>query len=193
MKVSLKWLSDYIDIDIPVQTLANIMTGFGLEIEGIYNIEADTIFDIDIPPQRPDLLGVIGIARELGIFLNKELHIPQFSLKEGEEPIENKINVKILDNELCKRYSIGMIRGIEPGESPNWLKERIEPCGIGARNSVVDTTNYVMFELGHPVHAFDYDKLKMAKKLLLSMEFQENYPEIYSLYVTAKSPLPLLA
>jgi len=107
---------------------------------------------------RPDLWGHYGIARELSAILKKELKTINFNLPETENTLEN-FNVSIEDKVLCPRYSALVIDNVEINESPKWLQERLINIGSRPINNVVDATNYVMFELGQPLHAFDYNKV----------------------------------
>ncbi len=124
-----------------------------LEILGL----SDYVYNLEIYPNRPDLLSVIGIARELSAYLNLELKIPEIK-KIKEEEIDFKIEIE--GNAPCDRYVGIIIRDIKVRESPSKIRYRLNLCGIRAINSVVDATNYVMLETGHPLHAFDLSKIK---------------------------------
>ncbi|MFC2007538.1 phenylalanine--tRNA ligase subunit beta [Chloroflexota bacterium] len=123
----------------------------------------NTIFNLDITPNRPDCLSVIGIAREVAALTGQSPHIPEISYEEASLPIDRQISVEIIDPELCPRYCASLITGIEVGESPGWIQERLLACGMRPINNVVDITNYVMLEYGQPLHAFDYDKISEKK------------------------------
>ena len=119
----------------------------------------DTIFDIHIWPNRPDMMSMIGIAREVSAILNNKIQHP---LKYDLNVSDNKnqaINVQINDENLCSRYIATIINNVSVGTSPEWLQERLKSIGQRPINNVVDITNYVMFELGQPLHAFDLDKI----------------------------------
>jgi len=120
----------------------------------------DTIFDFEIHSNRPDLMSIIGIAREVATITNKKLKIPEIRIKEEGEKIEKEISVKIEAKDLCPRYTGRIIRGIEVGESPLWLKWKLRLLGIRPINNIVDITNIVMMETGQPLHAFDLDLIK---------------------------------
>ncbi|MFH2060826.1 MAG: phenylalanine--tRNA ligase subunit beta [Pseudomonadota bacterium] len=124
----------------------------------------DTILEIDLTPNRPDCLSLIGVAREVGAFTtpSQKIILPDFSLpkdKIGNISIHDHASVKILDPDLCPRYTAGLLFDIKIGPSPFWLQERLESVGLTAINNVVDITNFVMMETGQPLHAFDFDKL----------------------------------
>lgn len=125
---------------------------------------ADVVFEIGITPNRGDCLSHLGIAREVSAYFNLPLQIPFARANENANlKIENFVSIEILDIEKCPRYSAKLIRNIVVGESPNWLKSRLILLGLRPINSIVDVTNYVMMELGQPLHAFDYDKLAKNK------------------------------
>lgn len=119
--------------------------------------KSDTVFELEITPNRPDCLSYLGIARELSAYYNIELKKPQISINECSEDIDYK--VKIQDPTLSNRYLVRIIKGIQVKESPEWLKDRLEVLGIKSINNIVDISNYVMLELGQPNHIYDLDKL----------------------------------
>ena len=123
----------------------------------------DVILDLDVTPNRPDCLCVIGIAREVAALTGQKLHPPEVSYEEVEPPIDQQISVEIIDSDLCSRYCASLITGIRIAESPPWLKQRLLACGMRPINNIVDVTNYVMLELGQPLHAFDYTKIRGRK------------------------------
>ncbi len=120
----------------------------------------DTLFDIEVTPNRPDWLSVIGIAREIAALTGNELKVPELSLTEGTESTTKLCEVKVEAPELCARYTARVIRGVKIGPSPAWLQQLLEKVGLRSINNVVDVTNYVLLETGHPLHAFDYDLVK---------------------------------
>lgn len=119
----------------------------------------DIIFEIGVMPNRPDVLGHIGLAREISAITGNRLKIPKIRIKENGKTITEVIKV-IVDNKVaCPRYSARVIMDVNIAQSPDWLKRRLESVGIRSINNVVDVTNYVLMEFGHPLHAFDYDKI----------------------------------
>lgn len=120
----------------------------------------DVIFDLDVTPNRPDCLSVIGIAREIAALTGEPLRLSQIHYEELEDSIDSFASVDIADSDLCPRYCASLITGIKIGSSPSWLQQRLNSCGMRPINNVVDVTNYVMLEYGQPLHAFDYHKLK---------------------------------
>ncbi|MCD6391046.1 MAG: phenylalanine--tRNA ligase subunit beta [Dehalococcoidia bacterium] len=120
----------------------------------------DVIFDLDITPNRPDCLSVIGIAREIAALTGEPLRLPEIHYTELEDSIGSFASVDIAEPNLCPRYCASLITGIKIAPSPSWLQRRLNSYGMRPINNVVDITNYVMLEYGQPLHAFDYHKLK---------------------------------
>jgi phenylalanyl-tRNA synthetase beta chain len=126
----------------------------------------DVILDLDITPNRPDCLSVIGIAREVAALSGKEVHIPEASYEESLPPIDKQVSIEIKAPDLCPRYSASLITGIKIGDSPPWMQQRLLACGMRPINNIVDITNYVMLEYGEPLHAFDYNQIR-GKKIIV--------------------------
>ena len=124
----------------------------------------DTVFELEITPNRPDCLSHIGIARELGAYYNKEVKYPSFEINsESSEKTADNISVEIEDSNLAKRYVARIIKNVTVKESPKWLKERVESIGIRNINNIVDASNFIMMELNQPNHTFDLDKIEGGK------------------------------
>ena len=123
---------------------------------------SDVVYDLEITPNRPDLNSVIGIAREISAITGKPLKVPEPAIEESGEGVEGLVAVEIEDAELCPRYTARVVRGVKIGPSPDWLRSTLEKVGIRSINNVVDVTNYVMLEVGQPLHAFDYHLLTKA-------------------------------
>ncbi len=119
----------------------------------------ETVIEVEITPNRADCLSVVGVAREVAALTGKELRIPQPEVPESGPEIAGITSVEIRAPELCHRYAARVIRGVRVGPSPMWLRRRLEACGVRSINNVVDVTNYVLLELGHPLHAFDMNRL----------------------------------
>jgi len=119
----------------------------------------DTVFDLDITPNRPDCLSVIGIAREVAALTAQSVHLPEIKFDEAASSIEQQISIEISAPELCPRYCASLITGIEVMASPKWMQQRLLACGMRPINNIVDVTNYVMLEHGQPLHAFDYHRI----------------------------------
>ena len=124
----------------------------------------DTVFELEITPNRPDCLSHIGIARELGAYYSKEVKYPSFAINsESSEKTSDNISVEIEDSNLAKRYVARIIKNVTVKESPKWLKERVESIGIRSINNIVDVSNFIMMELNQPNHTFDLDKIEGGK------------------------------
>ncbi|MGB9839714.1 phenylalanine--tRNA ligase subunit beta [Thermovenabulum sp.] len=121
----------------------------------------DSVIEFELTPNRADCFSILGLTREIAAFYDYKLQYPSIKLKEeGREEINNKIQVSIKDKDLCFRYIARVIEDIKIGPSPLWMQRRLQACGVRPINNIVDVTNYVMLELGQPLHAFDYDKIK---------------------------------
>ena len=123
----------------------------------------DVIFDLEITPNRPDCLSVIGIAREVAALSGKSVSLPEVSYEETTPPIDQQVSVEIADPDLCPRYCATLITGVKIAESPLWMQRRLLACGQRPINNIVDITNYVMLEYGQPLHAFDYNLVRGRK------------------------------
>ena len=160
MIVSHKWLQTYFDKKLPeVEKLEEVLTLSAFEIENVKKVGDDYILDIDVLPNRAhDCLAHRGVARELAVLLEMDITFPNKELPEitkGES-----ISIKNEEQDLCRRYVGRKVEGVKIGPSPDWLKERLETIGQKSINNIVDATNYVMFDIGQPLHAFDVDKVE---------------------------------
>ncbi|NQU10129.1 phenylalanine--tRNA ligase subunit beta [bacterium] len=122
----------------------------------------DTVLDITITPNRPDWLSVIGIAREVAALAETTLRLPEPTVTEDGEPTATLCRVTLEAPDLCPRYTARVIRGVRIGPSPAWLRQVLDRVGLRSINNVVDVTNYVLLETGHPLHAFDYNLLQSS-------------------------------
>jgi len=159
MKVSLNWLTDYVDISISADELSKVLTNIGLNVEEIIETDSDIVLDLEVTSNRPDCLGHLGVAREIAAVTAAELRPPVI----GDLPTVGKVSdltsVEVEAPDLCPRYTARVLRGIKIGPSPQWMVERLEAVGVRSINNVVDVTNYVLMEYSQPLHSFDYDKL----------------------------------
>ena len=121
----------------------------------------DTVFELEITPNRPDCLSHIGIARELSAYYGKELKYPETEIKnEIEEKTSDNVKITIEDSNLSRRYVTRILKNVTVKESPKWLKERIEAIGLRSINNIVDVSNFILMEMNHPNHVFDLDKIE---------------------------------
>lgn len=158
MNISYNWLKELIDIDLSPAELALKLTRVGLAVEGIHEAGDDHVFDIDLTSNRSDCLSHLGVARELGVILGKEVRSQ--NPEASGQPTTNNELVTIQDTDLCHRFTARIIRNVKIGPSPEWLVKRLEAVGERSINNVADITNYTMHELGQPMHSFDLSKLK---------------------------------
>ena len=123
----------------------------------------DIVIDLDITPNRPDCLSVIGIAREAAALTGQHIHIPDITYPEIDSAVGEKISVEILAPDLCPRYCASLITGVQIKPSPKWMQDRLIASGMRPINNIVDISNYVMLEYGQPLHTFDYDMIRGQK------------------------------
>jgi phenylalanyl-tRNA synthetase beta chain len=125
---------------------------------------SDVVYDLEITPNRPDWNSVIGIAREIAASTGNKLKMPEIKIGGASVPASRDlVSVHIEDPELCPRYTARVVKGVKIGPSPDWLRSTLEKVGIRSINNVVDVTNYVMLEIGQPLHAFDYHLIAKGK------------------------------
>lgn len=159
MKISYLWLRDLAKLPAGPLETAKALTSIGHAVDTVSKLWEDHIFDLDITSNRPDCLCAIGLARELAANYGTNLHVrPTPPVEEGQR-IENLTTVVVDAPDLCPRYCARVLTSVKIGESPAWLRSRVEAHGFRSINNVVDVTNFVMLEVGHPVHAFDLDRL----------------------------------
>ena len=140
----------------------------------------DVILDIAITPNRPDALSHIGVARDLAAIFNRELRIPKLDFQESQQNINHLGSVEIEDKLNCPRYSASVVTGVTIKESPDWLKNKLEKIGLRPINNVVDVTNFILHELGQPLHAFDLDHLANRKIVVKSIKSEMNFTTLDS-------------
>lgn len=159
MRVPLEWLKEYVDINVTSDELVQKLTLGGLEVTAIEDTPFGKIFEVEATSNRPDWLSLLGIAREIYALEGKgKLKWPNTSLphKRGFEKI---FNIIIMDREMCPRYTARIIENVKVESSPDWLKKKVESMGLRSICNVVDITNFVLFEYGQPLHAFDLNKI----------------------------------
>jgi phenylalanyl-tRNA synthetase beta chain len=140
---------------------------------------SDVVYDLEITPNRPDLNSVIGIAREISAVTGNPLKVPPIKLTEAGNQVDELVAVRIEDAELCPRYTARVVRGVKIGPSPDWLKSTLEKVGIRSISNVVDVTNYVMLEVGQPLHAFDYHLLQSRAGVSPAPDRRDACPTIF--------------
>lgn len=162
MKLLLSWVRDFVDIDVPAKALADTMALRGFEVASIEDLgNGDAVIDFEVTANRPDCLSVIGFAREIATTWNLPMRdvaaIPG-ALAPLETGTSADVRVTIEDAELCPRY-VAAVADLTPATSPAWMASRLLASGVRPISPFVDITNYVLMELGHPMHAFDLDTL----------------------------------
>jgi phenylalanyl-tRNA synthetase beta chain len=160
MKVLYTWLHDFVAVSASPEELSSRLALSGTNIGGIENGPHGAVIDAEVTSNRPDCLSHYGIAREVGGIYKLPLkHVSPKPSESGAKAAE-AIKVEIRSPELCGRFTARVIRGVKIQPSPAWLKNRLEACGVASINNIVDVSNYVMLELGHALHTFDYDKIR---------------------------------
>lgn len=161
MKLSLRWLTQYVAVRWTPQQLAERLTLAGLEITDRRVAGDDVLLECEVTPNRPDWLSHVGVARELAALSGAPLRLPAVPPTAAAPGPRPAITVK--DRKACRRYIGTLIDGVAVGPSPAWLRRRVESVGLRSINNVVDVTNFVLFEMGQPLHAFDADRLAKGR------------------------------
>jgi phenylalanyl-tRNA synthetase beta chain len=162
MKVPYSWLREYVEVTVEPQRLAEDLTLAGLELAGLERVDGDVVFDLDITTNRVDCMNVYGVAREAAVLYGLPLKPLETAVTEAGTPAEGALSVVVEAPELCPRFAARVL-DVRLGESPEWLKRRLEAVGVRPINNVVDLTNYVMMEMGQPSHAFDLAKIPQTE------------------------------
>lgn len=163
MLVPLSWLRDYVKTDLSAADIARVLMMGGFEVEGVEGKGDDAVLDLKITANRGDCLSMLGIAREVAALTGAEFVPPAIEVKESDTNVHDYVTVEIVDADLCPRYSARLVTGVVVTDSPAWLRERLQAAGLPVINNVVDITNYVMWEYGQPLHAFDFGKIAEAQ------------------------------
>jgi phenylalanyl-tRNA synthetase beta chain len=159
MKIVYNWLKEFVDATAPAAELRSRLSLAGISVDSVEESAAGPVLDAEITANRPDCLGHYGMAREVAAIFRLPVKALAPKLKEAAIKASDATRVEIETPELCGRYTARVMRGVKIQPSPDWLRQRLEAIGQKSINNVVDVTNYVMFELGQPMHAFDLDKL----------------------------------
>lgn len=169
MLFSKSWLADYVELPAGIEGGRDIqrrLTAVGLAVEGLEERGGDTLFDVDVTTNRPDCMNHLGLARELGVIYGRPLKRPASQPEEAAERVEDATAVDIEDWEGCPRFAARVVRGVKIGPSPDWLRRRLEAIGLRPINNVVDVTNFVLWEMGQPLHAYDLAKLAGSRLIV---------------------------
>ena len=160
MKIVYTWLKDFVAVTASPDELASRLALSGTNIGGIETGPHGAVIDAEVTSNRPDCLGHYGIAREVSALYKLPLKKISVKATEATAKTSDAVKVDIQSPELCGRFTARIIRGVKIQPSPAWLKDRLEACGVASINNVVDVSNYVMLELGHPTHTLDYDNVR---------------------------------
>jgi phenylalanyl-tRNA synthetase beta chain len=163
MKISLNWLREFVDVPADPRQLRRDLTMIGLNTESYVQAGDDWVFDVEVTTNRPDCLSHYGVAREVATLYRRPLKPLEFPVKESARPAAGEITIQIADPDLCARYCGRVIENLQVKPSPEWLQKRLEAVGQRPINNVADVTNYVLMELGHPLHAFDMAHVRERK------------------------------
>ena len=163
MKLSVNWLKEFVKIDRSPRELNRDLTMIGLNTEGLAQVGDDWVLDVEVTTNRPDCLSHYGAARELATHYREALKKIEVVVKESGGPAQGAASIEISDPDLCARYCGRVVQNVKVGPSPGWLAKRLEAVGQRPINNVADVTNYVLMELGHPLHAFDLSRLSQHK------------------------------
>jgi len=164
MKIPVEWLKEYIDIKKSPNELAEAFTALGLMLDKPTD---GVVLDLEHRMDRSDWLAIIGCARDLAAMLGVPLKLPAAHAQKGKMPGKGQlVDIKVEAPDLVRRFNTRVFRGLKVGESPKWLKERLETYGMHAINNIVDVTNYVMIEYGQPMHAQDLKKFDKQEIVL---------------------------
>ncbi|MEO1235350.1 MAG: phenylalanine--tRNA ligase subunit beta [Planctomycetota bacterium] len=184
MKISLAWLNTYLDPPIAADAVDDLLTSHGFPIEETVPIgdgpaEGDVMFDVEVTSNRGDCLSHVGVAREVAAGTGATLRPPEVELPApGSERAQQVTSVELRDAAACPTYTARVITGVKVGPSPDWLAARLEAVGLRSVNNVVDVTNFVLMELGQPLHAFDLGKLAGRRVVVRPAEAGEKFAAI---------------
>jgi len=159
MMISLEWLNSYLDRPIDADEADRVLTAAGFPLEGRQTFGDDEVLDVEVTSNRPDVLSHVGAAREVAAATGRTLQPPAIELSAADGDVNDLTSVANEAGVLCPVYTARVITGVKVGPSPDWLVRRLEAVGLRSVNNVVDVTNYVLLELGQPLHAFDMNLL----------------------------------
>ncbi|MBI2327654.1 phenylalanine--tRNA ligase subunit beta [Candidatus Curtissbacteria bacterium] len=185
IRVPVSWLREYLKTELNTKTVANYLTLSGPSVERIEKYGDDYIFDVEVTSNRPDAFSVFGLAREANAILKSENQKSELEKPPGlnlnlEPDTAKKLPLEVLikNQSLCPRFSAIIIDNVKIKPSPAYIKNRLKASGVRAINNIVDISNYVMLELGQPMHTFDFDKIKGAKMILRESQIGEKIQTI---------------
>ncbi len=193
MKVLYNWLKEFVELTAATEELRTRLSLSGTAIEALEQTAAGPMLDAELTSNRADCLGHYGIAREAAAIYSLPLKRVDPRPKESSDQVSSAARVQIDSPELCGRYTARVLRGVKVGPSPDWLRQRLEALGQSSINNVVDATNYVMLELGHPMHAFDLDLLAEQRIVVRSARAGEKMRTLDGLERTLTTEMCVIA
>jgi len=181
IKIPLSWIREYLKTDVAAKTLTNLLSASGPSVEKIEKRREDFLFEIEVTTNRQDALSILGIVRETHAILTSNNLKSTLNLPKGfglnlDPDIANPLTLDVVvkNQNLCPRFTAIVISNVKIRQSPAFIRNRLASCGIRAINNIVDISNYIMLELGQPMHTFDYDKIKGAKMTLRKSRLGES-------------------
>lgn len=174
MLISYNWLRELTGTKLTPLELRERLTMVGLAIDSVDEKDGDSLLDVEVPSNRPDCLSHVGIAREVAVIEKSKVQTPNSKVAKTQGKARDFASVEIADPDLCPRYAARVVRGVKIGPSPVWLAKRLDEIGQRPINNVADITNYVLHELGQPLHAFDLTKLSGQKIIVRRARAGEN-------------------
>jgi len=197
MRFTYSWLKEYIDVKLKPKELAEKLTMAGLEIEAVSQADGEWVFEAEVTTNRPDWLNIIGIAREVAAITDEKMaatkagqHSSASAGRAAQPKSAANCIIQVLDKQSCPRYTGRIITGVKVAPSPEWLIKRLKSIGVRSVNNIVDITNFVLFETGQPLHAFDFDKLSGGRIIVRRAKGNEQIVTIDG--VTRKLDLSML-
>lgn len=178
MIVSWNWLKEYVPLNMDVAELEQRLAMAGLNHESTQTVDGDLAIDLEVTSNRPDCLGHLGVAREIGVLWGQPLTEPDPQPPVGGEDVSRLTNVTVECPKMCYRYTARVIRGVKIGPSPPWLVSRLRTLGLNSVNNVVDISNYVLMECGQPLHVFDLDLLQGPEIIVRQAHEKEPFEAI---------------
>lgn len=166
MKVLLSWLKEYVDVPYRIDEFAERLPMLGIGLDGTERLGGDAVLDLEVAANRGDLMSHLGVARELAAAARSTVRLPMGDSRPDRAGPAGPVRVDVREAQLCPRFTAALIVDVRVGPSPDWMARRLEACGVRSINNVVDVTNYVMLELGQPMHAFDYDLVQEGRLIV---------------------------
>ncbi len=163
MKISLEWISEFVELPPDPLTLKDGLTMLGLVVESVSEVHGNPVLELEITSNRPDCMNYLGVAREIAALTGVVVRPPEGAKRMRLRKDRIPCSIEIRDPDLCPRYVGLVMDAVTVGPSPDWMQRRLEASGIRPVNVVVDITNYVLLEIGHPLHAFDFARLAGGK------------------------------